>query len=280
MNRKTPASGGTAESGQPARGKGQGPSADFRPEPAFASVTSYTLLTVVALFIGVMLISNVTATKAVFLFPDLHLDLGFLQLDGLVTDGAFFLFPLAYVLGDVISEIWGFRTMRRVVAMGFAVQLLASACFTIAMHLPAPDFYENQDAFGAVVGVVPQFLAAGLAGYVVGELINSYVMVRMKRITGERTLWARMLTSTVVGEFFDTLVFCTIAASALGMSIGSAEYWNYTVIGFIWKVAVEAIMMPFSYAVIRRIKKTEPSYQESLRRYESERAAGAPEAAE
>lgn len=280
MTNKTSASGGTPESGQPARGKGQGPSADFRPEPAFASVTSYTLLTVVALFIGVMLISNVAATKAVLLFPDLHLDLGIFQLDGLVTDGAFFLFPLAYVLGDVISEIWGFRTMRRVVAMGFAVQLLASACFTLAMHMPAPDFYENQDAFGSVVGVVPQFLAAGLAGYVVGELINSYVMVRMKRLTGEKTLWARMITSTIFGEFFDTLVFCTIAASALGMTIGSGDYWNYTVIGFVWKVAVEVIIMPFSYAIIQRIKKAEPTYQVSLRRYEEERAAGEAVAAE
>ena len=108
----------------------------------------------------------------------------------------------------------------------------------------------------------------------VGELINSYVMVRMKRLTGEKTLWARMITSTIVGEFFDTLVFCTIAASALGMTIGSGDYWNYTVIGFVWKVAVEVVIMPFSYAIIQRIKKTEPTYQESLRRYEAERAAG------
>jgi len=263
-------------SGQPVRSAAEaGYSRRTRPEPAFASAPSYTLLTAVALFIGVGLISNISATKAVLLFPGLHLDLGFLQLDGLVTDGAFFLFPLAYVLGDIISEIWGFRTMRRVVAMGFAVQVLASLCFTIAMHLPAPDFYENQDAFSAVVGVVPQFLAAGLVGYVVGELINSYVMVRMKRITGERTLWARMITSTVIGEFFDTLVFCTIAASALGMTIGSGDYWNYTIIGFVWKVLVELLIMPLSYAVIGRIKRSEPSYQESLRRYEAEVAGPA-----
>lgn len=260
----TTASGGKTKSGQPA-GK--------RPEPAFASVPSYRLVYIVALFIGVMLISNITATKGVLLFPDLQISLGFLQLDGLITDGAFFLFPLAYVLGDLISEVWGFRTMRRLVFTGFAVQLLASLCFVLTMALPAAPFWDNQEAFASVVGVVPQFLAAGLAGYVVGELINSYVMVRMKRITGEKTLWARMITSTVVGQFADTLVFCSIAASALGMSWGSGEFWAYTVIGFVWKTLVEVVMMPISYAVIRWMKKAEPSYQEALRRYEAERAA-------
>lgn len=258
----------TSTGGKP----GSGQPAGIRPVPAFATVPSYRLIYIVALFIGVMLISNVSATKAVLLFPDLHLSLGFVQLDGLVTDGAFFLFPLAYVLGDVISEVWGFRTMRRVVFTGFAVQLLASLCFTVAMVLPAADFWDNQDAFASVVGVVPQFLAAGLAGYVVGELMNSYVMVRMKRLTGEKTLWARMITSTVVGEFVDTLVFCSIAASALGMSWGSGDFWNYTVIGFVWKTLVEVVVMPISYTLIGWIKRTEPTYQEELQRYNSERA--------
>ncbi len=230
----------------------------------FATVATPYHGYLIALFVGVMLISNITGTKGVILFPDLQFELGFLRLDGLVTDGAFFLFPLAYVVGDVISEVYGFRAMRRVVLSGFAVVSLAALCFTLTVHLPPADFYVNQGAFEAVAGVIPQIFLAGLAGYVVGELLNSYVLVWMKRRTGERTLWARLLGSTVVGQFADTLVFCTIAAPALGMTLGSGDYWNYVVIGFLWKTLVEVVILPVTYAVIAWIKKREPSYQAAL----------------
>ncbi|MET3860966.1 putative integral membrane protein (TIGR00697 family) [Dietzia sp. 2505] len=230
----------------------------------FATVASPYYGYLIALFVGVMLISNVTGTKGVLLFPDLSFELGFLSLDGLVTDGAFLLFPLAYVLGDVISEVYGFKAMRRVVLSGFAVLALAALSFTFTVHLPPAPFYENQDAFEAVAGVIPQFFLAGLAGYVVGELLNSYVLVWMKRRTGEKTLWARLLGSTVVGQLADTIVFCTIAAPALGMVLGSGDYWNYVVIGFVWKTLVEAVLLPVTYVVIAWIKKREPSYQTAL----------------
>ncbi|WP_234974252.1 queuosine precursor transporter [Williamsia sterculiae] len=217
----------------------------------------------VALFVGVMMISNITGTKGVLLFPSLDLDLGPISVHGLVTDGAFYLFPLAYVLGDVISEVYGFRAMRRTIVSGFAVLVIASLCFWATIHLPAADFYENQDAFKAVAGVVPQFLAAGLGGYVVGEFLNSFVLVKMKARSGERRLWARLLGSTVVGEFFDTLVFCSIAASALGISTAS-DFTNYVVVGFVWKCLVEIAVMPLTYLVCGWLKRAEPTYREAL----------------
>ena len=230
----------------------------------FAAVASPYYGYLIALFVGVMLISNVAGTKGVLLFPDLGFELGFLVLDGFVTDGAFLLFPLAYVLGDVISEVYGSKAMRRVVISGFAVLALAALTFTITTALPAAPFYENQDAFEAVAGVVPQFFIAGLAGYVVGELLNSYVLVWMKRRSGEKSLWVRLLSSTIVGQFVDTIIFCTIAAPALGMVLGSGDYWNYVVIGFVWKTLVEALFMPVTYLVIGWIKKREPTYQAAL----------------
>lgn len=108
-------------------------------------------------FVAVMMISTLTGTKGV-------------QLGPLNTDGAFYLFPLAYVLGDVISEVYGFRTMRRVVWVGFAALILMSLCMWITIELPAASFYTHQDAFVAVAGVVPQILGASLAGYLVGRL--------------------------------------------------------------------------------------------------------------
>ncbi|MBS7549509.1 queuosine precursor transporter [Dietzia sp. Marseille-Q0999] len=251
---------------EPARST-QTPDRTQTPGPAraaFATVGSPYFGYLIALFVGVMLISNVTGTKGVLLFPDLSFQLGFLSVDGLVTDGAFLLFPLAYVLGDVISEVYGFRAMRQVVLSGFAVLALAALSFTATVHLPAAPFYENQDAFEAVAGLVPQFFLAGLAGYVVGELLNSYVLVWMKRRTGERSLWARLLGSTVVGQLADTMVFCTIAAPALGMALWSGDYWNYVVIGFVWKTLVEAVLLPVTYLVIAWVKKREPSYQAAL----------------
>lgn len=231
----------------------------------FATVRSMYLPYLVALFVGVMLISNITATKGVVFFPDLSLSIGFLQIDGIVTDGAFFLFPLAYILGDVISEVYGFKTMRRVVFAGFAVLILAAACYTLTIQLPAADFYDGQEAFERVAGVAPIFLLAGLTAYVIGELLNSYVLVWLKRRTGEKTMWARLMGSTVVGQFADTLVFCTIAAPALGMVIGSGDYWNYTILGFLWKTLVEFVFLPLTYVVIGYLKQREPSYQAALR---------------
>ena len=231
--------------------------------PAFATISSPYYATLVGAFVGVMLISNITGTKGVVLFDALSFELGPFSMDGLVTDGAFYLFPLAYVLGDVISEVYGFRAMRRTILTGFGVLLLASLCFLITIHLPAADFYTGQAAFETVAGVVPRFLAAGLAGYLVGEFLNSLVLVKMKARTGERRLWARLLGSTVVGEFADTLVFCSIAAGALGISTWQ-DFLNYTVIGFLWKTLVEVLIMPITYRVTAWLKRREPSYAEAL----------------
>ncbi|MCF8606798.1 queuosine precursor transporter [Gordonia sp. HY442] len=229
----------------------------------FARVSSPYFPILTAIFVGVMLISNIAATKAVVLFDWLQFDLGPLHVNGLVTDGAFFLFPLSYVIGDVISEVYGFRAMRRTVGAGFVVILLASLCFWLSIKLPPADFYGSQSSFETVLGSVPQIVAAGLAGYVVGELLNSYVLVKMKERAGERRLWVRLITSTVVGEFFDTLVFCSIAATAIGISTWS-DFINYVVIGFVWKTLVEIVVMPATYAIVAYLKRAEPSYREAL----------------
>lgn len=242
-----------AKSGRPARNRA----------PAFATITSPYFPLLVALFVGVMLISNITGTKAVLFAPSLHFEFLGLQVDGIATDGAFYLFPLAYVLGDVISEVYGFRAMRRVILVGFAILTLAALCFWITTTLPPAPGWPNDEAFRTVAGVVPRFLIAGLAGYLVGEFMNSWVLVRMKAWTGEKHLWSRLLGSTVVGEFFDTLVFCSIAAPALGFT-SPGQFLNYLVLGFLWKTLVEIVIMPLSYATCAFLKRREPTYQQAL----------------
>lgn len=196
-----------------------------------------------ALFTTIFVLSNIVSTKSV-------------QVGPLVTDGAFFLFPAAYVIGDVISECYGFRAARRAVWTGFLAMIIAVSTFYVAILLPAASFYEGQAAFAATLGLVPRIVVASLSGYAAGQLLNAWLLTLMKDRLGERGLWKRLLGSTVVGEFGDTLIFCLIAAPVIGIStVGGTA--NYVVVGFVWKTLVEVAVMPITYLVIRRIKAHE-----------------------
>lgn len=196
-----------------------------------------------ALFTTIFILSNIVSTKGV-------------QVGPLVTDGAFFLFPAAYVIGDVISECYGFRAARRAVWTGFLAMVIAVSTFYVAILLPAASFYEEQAAFAATLGLVPRIVVASLSGYAAGQLLNAWLLTLMKDRLGERGLWKRLLGSTVVGEFGDTLIFCLIAAPVIGIStVGDTA--NYVVVGFVWKTLVEVVVMPITYLVIRRIKAHE-----------------------
>lgn len=240
----------------------QHPGNPGRPAPehaAFAQVARGYYPPIVALFTATLIISNICATKGVQFFADSSLKLGPLELLPITTDGAFFLFPLAYILGDVLSEVYGFRATRHAVYYGFAALLLTVGCFAIAIALPPAVFYENQEAFRSVIGTTPQLVAAGLAGYVVGQLFNSATLVLIKERTREKHLWARLIGSTVVGELADTLIFCSIAATAIGIN-SWGQFVNYVVVGFLWKTVAEVFVMPITYQVIRLLKKHEPTY--------------------
>lgn len=196
-----------------------------------------------ALFTTIFVLSNIVSTKGV-------------QMGPLVMDGAFFLFPAAYVIGDVISECYGFRAARRAVWTGFLAMIIAVSTFYVAILLPAASFYEGQAAFAATLGLVPRIVVASLSGYAAGQLLNAWLLTLMKDRLGERGLWKRLLGSTVVGEFGDTLIFCLIAAPVIGIStVGDTA--NYVVVGFVWKTLVEVVVMPITYLVIRRIKAHE-----------------------
>lgn len=196
-----------------------------------------------ALFTTIFVLSNIVSTKGV-------------QVGPLVTDGAFFLFPAAYVIGDVISECYGFRAARRAVWTGFLAMIIAVSTFYVAILLPAASFYEGQAAFAVTLGLVPRIVVASLSGYAAGQLLNAWLLTLMKDRLGERGLWKRLLGSTVVGEFGDTLIFCLIAAPVIGIStVGDTA--NYVVVGFVWKTLVEVAVMPITYLVIHRIKAHE-----------------------
>ncbi len=232
--------------------------AERRDEVHFAARGSSSFDVLMAVFCVVLVVSNIAATKGIEL-GSWDVSIGSIQVSPIVTDGGAFLFPLAYILGDVISEVYGFRAARRAILTGFAMALLAAATFWVVEQAPAASFYENQSAFESVVGPVAQIVIASVVGYVVGQLVNSGVLVWMKRRTAERGLFARLATSTGAGELVDTFLFCAIAASAIGIT-SMGVFWNYFVVGVVYKVAVELIVMPLTMVFIAWLKNREPTY--------------------
>lgn len=233
-----------------------GTASDLRIHYASRGSTHFDVI--LALFCVVLVVSNIAATKGLQFLP-WDVKIGFLQVSPIYSDGGAFLFPLAYILGDVISEVYGFAAARRAIITGFGMAILASLTFLAVDHAPGASFYEGQAGFHAVLGFVPRIVLASVCGYVVGQLLNSYVLVRMKAKSAEPKLWRRLAGSTGVGELADTAIFCAIASQAIGITTMS-QYLNYFIVGYVFKCAVEFIVMPITMLVIKWLKSREESY--------------------
>ncbi|MSS83944.1 queuosine precursor transporter [Actinomycetaceae bacterium WB03_NA08] len=195
-------------------------------------------------FVAFLLIANVAATK---LF----------SIGSLIFDGGAVLFPLTYVLGDVLAEVYGFARARRVIVIGFVMSAVASLTFFVVQLLPPAPGYENQEAFEAILGFVPRIVLASLVAYLVGQLLNAYVLVSIKKRWGERRLWVRLLGSSIVGEAADTAIFCTIAFYGV---LTGWDFVNYLVVGYAYKMLVEILFLPLLYPAIAAVRKRELSY--------------------
>lgn len=210
----------------------------------FARTGSVNYAVIVAIFVALLLVSNIAATKLIAFGP-------------LITDGGALLFPLTYLLGDVLAEVYGLRAARRAILLGFLMSIVAALTFWLVQLAPPADAWDNQEAFEAVLGFVPRIVLASVLGYLVGQLLNAWVLVRIKERTKEGRLWMRLVGSTVVGEFADTLVFCTIAFYGI---VTGAEFWTYVLVGYLWKVTIEIVLLPVTYRVVAAVKRREPSY--------------------
>ena len=216
---------------------------------------------VLALFCGLLLISNVGATKLIQFGPSW--DVGGFPVLPIITDGGAFLFPLTYILGDVLAEVYGLKKANRAIWTGFALAFLMSITFAVVAAAPPAQGWPNNDAWNAVLGFVPRIVVASLAGYLAGQSLNAVVLVKIKQRFGPDRLWVRLIGSTVVGEFADTLVFCLIAFGPLGAlimggdSIDLPTLVNYTLVGFIYKVLVEVVFLPVTYRVFPWVRRRE-----------------------
>lgn len=217
--------------------------------PNFASIGSPYFGIMLAFLAVVLILSNIGASKGVAIGP-------------IITDGGFFLFPLAYILGDVISEVYGFKVARKAIVTTFALSVFASLCFWIIIMLPgfSDEFgTSKQAALEGALGPVPLIVLASMLGFLAGQTINSWILVKLKARSGEKTLWARLMGSSVAGELVDTLIFCSIAATVIGIA-DPGTFVNYVVVGFAYKTLVEFLFVPVTALVIGWVKKREPSY--------------------
>ncbi len=203
---------------------------------------------IVGVFVGLLLISNIGAVKLIEFGP-------------IITDGGVFLFPLVYIVGDILSEVYGFKAARKAIFIGFAMSILAALTFWLVQISPPAEAWGNQEAFESVLGFVPRIVLASVAGYLVGQLLNAWVLVKIKERTQEKALWLRLLGSTIIGEFADTIVFCTIAFYGV---ITGTEFLVYVAFGFAYKTLVEVLLLPVSYAVIGWVKRREPTYADAV----------------
>jgi len=196
---------------------------------------------ILGIFVAVLLISNVVSAKIVKFGP-------------FTFDGGTLLFPLAYIFGDILTEVYGYKQSRRVIWTGFFAALLMSLIFFIIGKLPAAGGWENQEAYDKILGLTPRIVIASLIAYFSGEFSNSYVLAKLKIATSGRWLWTRTISSTIVGEGVDTLLFISIAFWGI-----LPNYLILTLIisNYIFKVGFEVIITPLTYSIVNFLKKNE-----------------------
>lgn len=194
-----------------------------------------------AIFVTLLITSNIIAVKIV-------------EIWGRVLPAAIVLFPITYILGDVLTEVYGFRFARRVILLGFLCNVVAVLGFWIGGLMPAAPFWQEQNSYDEILGYAPRLLIASFAGYLVGEFSNSIVLSRLKVVTGGRWLWTRTIGSTIVGQAADSGVFITVAFAG---TLAGSNLIELLLTQWIVKVLYEVFATPVTYGVVGYVKARE-----------------------
>lgn len=210
------------------------------PPPAPAQVSSRFLLIAVA-FVTCLIVSNITAVKLI-------------NVGDYILPGAIIIFPITYIIGDVLTEVYGYAKARRVIWLGFLANIFAVATFAVVGVLPAAGFWGAQEAYDTILGATPRILGASLIAYLVGEFANAYVLARLKVATEGRFLWLRTIGSTVVGQSLDSAIFIVIAFSGI---LPTSVLITTIVVQAAVKTAYEALATPLTYLVVGWLKRAE-----------------------
>lgn len=202
--------------------------------------TGRYLPVIAALFVTALITANIIAVKLV-------------DIAGLVVPAAVIIFPLSYLFGDVLTEVYGFAQARRVIWLGFFCNLIVVLAIWAGQVLPAPSFWEGQAAYEQILGFTPRLLIASFAAYLVGEFANSYILARLKVMTQGRWLWSRTISSTLVGQAFDSAVFITLAFVGTGVP----DLTSLILAQWAFKSAYEILATPLTYLAVNALKRAE-----------------------
>lgn len=196
---------------------------------------------IACVYIAVLLISNITSTKLVELWP-------------LVFDGGTLLFPLAYVFGDVLTEVYGYKASRKIIWMWLVTSVLLAGLVMLVGWLPAAWDWVHQDAYMNILWLTPRIILASSLAYFVGEFSNAYILAKMKIADGWKYFWKRALGSTIVGQWLDTLLFVIIAFAGI---FPWSVIWAVVISNYIFKIWVEVVLLPVTTKVTIWLKKEE-----------------------
>ncbi len=202
---------------------------------------SHLFVIFACLFVTSLLLSNIIAGKLIVIGK-------------MVLPGAVILFPLAYIFGDVLTEVYGYRRARLIIWIGFACNILMVGVFFLVMVIPSPEFFAGEDAFATVLGMTPRVVMASLTAYLLGEFSNAAVLSRMKVLTRGKWLWTRTIGSTLIGEGLDTIVFITVCFWGI---LPNAILMQMVLYQYLFKVAFEIIATPLTYLLVKWLKHQE-----------------------
>jgi uncharacterized integral membrane protein (TIGR00697 family) len=209
---------------------------------------------VMALFVTILIVSNIASSAKII---DWGVSIFGLRL---AFDGGTILFPISYIFGDVLTEVYGFKRSRRVIWTGFGCLALSGLVFWLVRIMPGEVTWQTQTgqlAYDNVLGGVSSggIVIASLVAYLAGEFSNSVILAKMKVLTHGKWLWSRTIGSTLVGEALDSLIFIAVASvfSVFPWSL----FWTLVVTNYIFKVSIEVLMTPFTYWVVARLKHVE-----------------------
>jgi hypothetical protein len=211
-------------------------------QPSLKKAEHSTLfVVVVAFFVTDLLISNVIAVKTI-------------SLGGMVLQAADLIFPVTYILGDILTEVYGFKRARKAIWIGFSCNLFAVLAITLGQYLPAHPDWHDQGAYDAILGSQMRIVAASFTAYLFGEFVNSFVLAKMKIWTEGRWLWTRTIGSTVVGQAFDTSIFCSLAFwGVMPMEV----LVQLILFQWLFKICYETAATPLTYLVVNYLKRHE-----------------------
>lgn len=200
---------------------------------------SYRFVLITTVFVTCLITANIIAVKII-------------SIGSISLPAAVIVFPISYIFGDILTEVYGYRWARRVIWLGFACNLVFVFFAWVGQLLPAASFWGEQAAYETILGYVPRILAASFAGYLVGEFANSFIMAKMKIRTKGRWLWARTIGSTVIGEGLDSAIFIIIAFAGTASFAPIMIVWHW-----LFKTGIEVLATPLTYTTVNYLKRRE-----------------------